>query len=134
MMIDDYDVAISLKNRLDASIPFKVRPGKQMLKNMQAQGKSMRDQDYTVEKVFYGGDEGGITCMLQGKATDKELLGASITHLIIDPEHPLAEEVKAYQQKRTRRLFLQDQSGFAAMMGEARKSKKKKKRSGGFGR
>ncbi|EKV02089.1 hypothetical protein Lepto7375DRAFT_4291 [Leptolyngbya sp. PCC 7375] len=134
MMVDDYDVAISLNNRLDASVPFKVRPGKQMLKNMQAQGKSMRDQDYTVEKVFYGGDEGGITCMLQGKATDKELFGASITHLVIDPEHPLAEEVKAYQQQRTRRLFLQDQSGFAAMMGEKKTPKKKKKRGGGFGR
>ena len=133
MLIDDYDVAISLNNRLEASIPFRVRPGKRLLKNMQAQGKPMRDEYYTVEKVFYGGDEGGITCMLQGKVTDQEVVGASITHLVIDPEHPLAEEVKAYQQQRTRRLFLQDQRGFAAMMGEVKKSKKKKKRSGGFG-
>ncbi|MEM9483613.1 MAG: hypothetical protein AAGA83_07960 [Cyanobacteria bacterium P01_F01_bin.116] len=134
MTVDDYDEAISLNNRLDASVPFKVRPGKQMLKNMQAQGKSVKDQNYTVEKVLYGGDEGGITCVLKGKATDKEIVASSITHLIIDPEHPLADEVKAYQQKRTRRLFLQDQRGFAAMMGEAKTAKKKKKkRSSGFG-
>ena len=134
MTIDDYDVAISLKNRLEASIPFKVRPGKQLFKNMKARGKSIRDEDYTVEKVLYNGNEGGITCMLKGKATDKEVLGASITHLVIDPEHPLAAEVQAYQQQRTHRLFVQDQRGFAAMMGEAKTPKKKKKRGGGFGR
>ncbi|NJN31169.1 MAG: hypothetical protein HC824_12600 [Synechococcales cyanobacterium RM1_1_8] len=89
MAIDDYDVAISLKRRLEASLPFKVCPSKQLLKMMKNKGTPMRDEDYEVGKVLYSGDEGGITCMLKGSVTDKEIVGASMTHLIIDPEHPL---------------------------------------------
>ncbi|MGC1219409.1 MAG: hypothetical protein WA883_18190 [Phormidesmis sp.] len=57
-----------------------------------------------VEKVMYSGDEDGILCMLQGSATDKTVVGASLTHLIIDPAHPLAAAVSAYQQQRIRQL------------------------------
>jgi len=133
MAIDDYDVAISLKRRLEASLPFKVRPGKQLLKMMKNKGTPMRDGDYEVEKIIYGGDEGGITCMLQGSVTDQEIVGASMTHLAIDPEHPLAEEVQEYNKQRTRRLALQNQSGFAALIGDVGTPKRKKKRKGGFG-
>jgi hypothetical protein len=134
MAIDDYDVAIALNNKLEASVPFKVRPGKQLLKMMKNKGTPMSaDRDYIVEKVLYAGDEGGITCMLKGSATDKEVVGASITHLVMDPEHPLAEEVKAYQRQRTHRLMLQDQRGFTALMGERKPPNKKKKKGGGFG-
>ncbi len=133
MAIDDYESAIALSNQLDASVPFKVRPGKQMLKMMKDKGTPMSaERDYAVEKVLYSGDEGGITCILQGKATDKEIMGGSITHLVIDPEHPLAESVRAYQQQRKRRLRLQDQRGFAALARQS-ESAKKKKRGGGFG-
>ncbi|MEO1354106.1 MAG: hypothetical protein AAFW84_36055 [Cyanobacteria bacterium J06635_15] len=136
MAIDDYDVAIALKNQLEASVPFKVRPGKQLLTMMKSKGTPMSaERDYVVEKVFYGGDEGGITCMLQGSATDKELVGASITHLVMDPDHPLAKEVKDYQRQRTYWLMVQDQRGFAALASQSKSSKKKKKkRGGGFGR
>lgn len=133
MTIDDYDVAISLKRRLEASLPFKVRPSKQLLKMMKNKATPMRDEDYEVEKVLYSGDEGGITCMLQGSVTDKEIVGASMTHLIIDPEHPLAEEVQLYQKQRTHRLALQNQGGFAALMGDLASHKRKKRRKGGFG-
>jgi hypothetical protein len=135
MTVDDYGDAIALKNKLEASVPFKVRPGKQLLKMMASKGTPMSaDQDYVVQSVIYAGDDGGITCMLQGSATDKEVLGASITHLVIDPEHPSAEEVRAYQRQRTRRLMLQDLRGFAALSQETQTPKKKKKRGGGFGR
>ncbi len=133
MTIDNYDSAKALTHQLDASVPFRVRPGKQLLKLMKSKSIPMSaDQYYPVEKVIYGGDEGGITCMLQGKPTDKELIGSSITHLIIDPAYPLAEQVKAYQQERRRRLWLEDQRGFAALARQS-KSAKQKKRSGGFG-
>lgn len=57
---------------------------------------------------------------------------ASITHLKIDPTHPLAAEVQAYQRQRIRKLMLQDSRGFTAelMTIEPRKSKKRSK---GFG-
>ena len=133
MTIDDYSSALSLSNQLDASVPFKVRPGKPLLKLMKDKGTPMSaERDYLVEKVMYSGDEGGIMCMLQGKPTDEEVVGSSLTHLIIDPEHPLAESVKAYQRQRNYRLRLQNQRGFAALAQQAR-LQKKRKRGGGFG-
>jgi hypothetical protein len=134
MAIDDYADAIALQKKLDASRPFKVRPGKPLLQMMRDRGKPMdAGQDYVVEKVLYSGDEGGITCMLKGKATDKEIVGASLTHLVMDPEHPLAGEVKVYQQQRTHRLRLADRRGFAALVEKNKRPKKKKKKRGGFG-
>ena len=56
-----------------------------------------------------------------------------MTHLIIDPEHPLAEEVQEYNKQRTRRLVLQQQGGFASLMGDLGTHKRKKRRKGGFG-
>ncbi|MGC1308639.1 MAG: hypothetical protein WA885_15545 [Phormidesmis sp.] len=133
MPIDDYDFALALNDQLAESVPFKVRPGKELLKLMKSKGTPMSaERDYMVEHVMYGGDEGGITCMLQGSATDTEVVGSSITHLIIDPDHPLAAQVKMYQKQRTRRLMLENQRGFAALV-EAERSGKKKKRGGGFG-
>jgi hypothetical protein len=134
MTVDDYGVTIALNNQLEASVPFKVRPGKQLLKMMASKGKPMlADRDYVVQKVFYGGDEGGITYMLEGDVNDKQIVGVSITHLVIDPEHPLAEKVKAYQQQRIHRLRLEDLRGFATLAKETQTPKKKKKRSGDFG-
>ena len=133
MAIDDYDSAISLSKQLDASVPFNVRPGKPLLKLMKNKGTPMSaERDYAVEKVMYSGDEGGIMCMLQGKPTDKELIGSSLTHLVIDPDHRLCEPVRAYQRQRSRRLKQQDQRGFATLA-SASEAVKKRKRGGGFG-
>ena len=134
MPIDDYGFARSLTNQLSESVPFKVRPGKELLKLMKRKGKPMStERDYFVEHVMSSGDEGGITCMLQGSPTDTEVVGSSITHLIIDPEHPLAEQVKMYQRQRTRRLMIENRQGFAALASSTKSAKKKKKRGGGFG-
>jgi len=75
---------------------------------------------------------GGITCTLKGDPEDKELYSVSITHLIIDPTHPLAAEVEAYQRQRVRRLRLQDSRGFAAelLAGRSPQGKKKTGRKG----
>ena len=133
MTIDDYNSAVSLSHQLDASAPFTVRPGKPLLKMMKEKGTPMTaTRDYVVEKVMYSGDDGGIMCMLQGNSTDKEIVGSSMTHLVIDPEHPLAVAVRSYQRQRSHRLRLQDQRGFAALASQA-KLAKKRKRSGGFG-
>ena len=72
------------------------------------------------------------SCVIQDGPTDKEVVGASLTHLIIDPDHPLAEDVKAYQRQRTHQLKLQDERGFAALARQA-KARQKRKRKRGFG-
>lgn len=63
----------------------------------------------------------------------KEQYVSSITHLKIDPTHPLAAEVQTYQRQRIRKLMLQDSRGFKAelMTIEPRKTKNRSK---GFGK
>ena len=134
MPIDDYGFARSLTDQLAESVPFKVRPGKELLKLMKSKGKPMSaERDYFVEHVMYGGDESGITCMLQGSPTDTDVIGSSITHLIMDPEHPLAAQVKTYQRQRTHRLIMENQRGFASLAQSEKSARKKKKRGSGFG-
>ncbi len=135
MQIDSYAQAMDLHKKLEASLPFQVRPGKQFLKMMQQQGKQFSgDQDLTVDKIFYGGDEGGITCALRPEADAKEVFAVSITHLRIDPSHPLADEVRDYQHQRIRNLKLQDQHGFAAEVLAKERSRSRKRHRSGFGR
>ncbi|MEL7054290.1 MAG: hypothetical protein AAGM45_21255 [Cyanobacteria bacterium J06588_5] len=134
MPIDDYASATQLSRQLDESVPFHVRPRPPLLKRMRDEGTPMSaEHDYTVDKVMYGGDEGGIFCVIQPGDKAKTVVGASITHLTIDPSHPLAEAVKSYQRKRTHQLRLQDQRGFAALASQA-STAKKRKRGSGFGR
>lgn len=134
MQIDNYAQAQALTKKLEASLPMKVRPGKPLLKMMQDQGKAISaDQILTIESIFYAGDEGGITCAIAPEEEDKQVYAVSLTHLRIDPEHPLAKEVMTYQRQRTRKLMLQDRGGFAAELA-ARGSDKKRKRRWGFGK
>ena len=134
MSIDDYASATQLSRQLDESVPFKVRPRPPLLKRMRDEGTPMSaERDYTVDKVMYGGDEGGIFCVIQPGDKDKTVVGASITHLTIDPSHPLAEAVKAYQRSRTHQLRLQDQRGFSALASQT-SAAKKRKRGSGFGK
>jgi hypothetical protein len=136
MQIDDLKEAQTLTNQLEKTLPFQVRPGKEFLKMMRDRGESVSaETDITVSRVMYSGDMGGINCALEPFSEDasKEVFVVSITHLVIHPQHPLAKEVNAYQQKRIRRLKLQDQVGFAAEFLSQRTASKKKKRGSGFG-
>ena len=131
-IIDDYPSASALQRQLDAATPFNVRPAKPLLKAMRARGTPLKaQQDYAVSKVLYSGDEGGILCTLTGAIAAEDVV-ASLTHLIIDPAHPLAERVQAYQRHRTHQLRAQNQSGFAALV-NPHSAKQKRKRTGGFG-
>ncbi|KAM3099029.1 hypothetical protein ACKFKG_04345 [Phormidesmis sp. 146-35] len=136
MQIDDYAQAMELTEKLKASLPLQVYPTKQMAKRLKAQGKFLDpSRQYTVDSVIYAGDMGGITCSLKGDPEGKEVFSVSITHLRVDPAHPLAEELQAYQSKRTRGLAIQDRGGFAAeFLGERLTPLKKKQINKGFGK
>jgi hypothetical protein len=136
MQIDDFGEAQALTKALENTLPFQVRPGKEFLKMMRDRGEPVSEKtDITVSSVMYTGDMGGINCTLESYSdgTLKEVFVVSITHLVIDSQHPLAKEVNAYQQKRIRGLKLQDQVGFAAEFLGKRPVSKKKKRRPGFG-
>jgi hypothetical protein len=83
-----------------------------------------------VDWVKYSGDVGGINCAFE-YSIGGERYAVSLTHLKIDPEHPLAQEVIAYQQRRVRLLKLQDRGGFAADL--LANTNQQKRRKGGFG-
>jgi hypothetical protein len=93
----------------------------------------MCDRTFEITSVHYSGDMGGIMCALDANSADEEVFVASITHLKIDPAHPLSQEIQAYQRKRIRRLAIQDRRGFAAELMKTRSSGTAKKRKKGFG-
>jgi hypothetical protein len=133
MRIDDYRQAMALKNKLEAALPFRVRPGKQLLKAMTDEPISANTW-LEVNSVMYAGDEGGILLNLVPSSSNaKTVYSTSLTHVVFDPEHELVSEVRAYQQQRTRRLMLQNRGGFAAELLAQRPSQKRKTKRKGFG-
>jgi hypothetical protein len=72
---------------------------------MREQGfKLARDQELQIQDVFYFGDEGGISCNVTPSKDDEKVLVVSLTHLRVRRRHPLAQEIRAYQRERTRRI------------------------------
>lgn len=133
MQIDDYGQAIALTNKLKEALPFWVRPGKQLLTAIKDKTVTAKTR-LEVGSVMYSGDTGGIVVNLQPSGVETgEVYAASLTHVVFDPEHPLAAEVKAYQRQRVRRLMLQDQGGFAAELLTQNRSKRRKSHKG-FGK
>ncbi|NJP11203.1 MAG: hypothetical protein HC866_18435 [Leptolyngbyaceae cyanobacterium RU_5_1] len=134
MIIDDYTEAEALTKKLEASLPITARPGKEYLKMMRDKGEAVSEhKELTIEKVFYSGDMGGIICAIAPDPEQKEVYAISITHLRIDPDHPLAAEVQAYQRKRVRGLKLQDSRSVMAELMQMKQADKKK-RGKGFGK
>jgi hypothetical protein len=137
LQIDNFEAAQAVSNRLEKTLPFQARLGKELLKMMKDRGKTVdANTTFTVDLVKYSGDVGGINCGFESISgmSPKERFVVSITHLIIDPQHPLASELTSYQQNRILGLMLQDRVGFAAELLGQRTSPKRKKRGSGFGK
>ncbi len=133
MPIDDFAKTQALIKKLEENLPIPVRPGKPFLKMMQDRGKVISaDHPLSIGGVMYAGDEGGILCEIAPEEQDKEDYVVSITFLRIDPKHPLAEEVKAYQKHRIQTLRRQNERGFLAEI-SPRGAGKIRKRPRGFG-
>jgi hypothetical protein len=134
MQIDNLKEAQDLCDRLEATIPFSVRPTKQLLKTMIDRGdRATIDDVFTVDWVKYSGDVGGISCAFE-YSDGKERYAVSLTHLKIDPGHPLAGEVVAYQHRRIQRIKLQDLGGFGANLLANTNQPKRRKGGVGFGK
>jgi hypothetical protein len=137
MPIDNYEEAQALSDRLEATVPFQVKAQKPFLKTVLGKGyPATAETLFSVDWVKYSGDMGGITCGLwppEGAAKAEDRFVVSITHLTLDPEHPLATEVRAYQQQRTRSIKLSEQGGFAAEL-VAQRPAAQRKISQGFGK
>ncbi|MCU0534751.1 MAG: hypothetical protein MUD14_12730 [Hydrococcus sp. Prado102] len=128
-MIDDYEKAIALTEKMEAQLPISVYATPQLLKTMEEKGeKCDRDRLFTIEKVHYSGDMGGITCALTPDSKSDMVFAVSLTHLRIPDDHPLASEIQSYQKKRTLRLAIAD-----GKMGRAKRLAKQDRKKKGFG-
>ncbi|MBC8449020.1 MAG: hypothetical protein H8D78_14840 [Chloroflexi bacterium] len=106
-MIDDYTKVKELMRKMEAQLPISVRPTSACLRTMRKQGIQVaRDQELHIQRVFYLGDEGGISCDVTPLEHTQARVHVvvSITHLQVDPSHPLAQEIGAYQRERTRKI------------------------------
>ncbi|MBD2664060.1 hypothetical protein B6N60_03675 [Richelia sinica FACHB-800] len=138
MRIDDKNVATALTEKLEASLPIKVKARKEFLKMLKKRGELVNpEKEFEVDWVAYSGDEGGIMCRLVSKNDnpkdeDQAQYVVSITHLKIDPDHPHAEEIATYQRDRNRKLMLQNRGSLMTELMPL-SPPKKKKRGKGFG-
>jgi hypothetical protein len=103
-MIDDYAQVMELVERMRAALPIPARPTRQVADLLRSKGVSFgADARLEIKEVFYHGDEGGITCDVT-PAGSQEVVLCSVAHLRIHPKHPLAADIRAYQETRSRRL------------------------------
>jgi hypothetical protein len=137
MPIDNLEAAKDLSERLGASLPLLVRAGKAFQIILRDKGNRVTaDTVFPVNAATYPGDAGGISLELgnpEGGPPLSEKFVVSITQLKIDPAHPLAPEVQAYQQSRIQGLKLQEQTGFAGEVLARQPSVKRATRKG-FGK
>jgi hypothetical protein len=135
MQVDDYQEANALAEKLKTNLPINAYPTRELIKELKKQGKTIdSDRTFEIISVLYSGDAGGIMCALNTIDEEKEAFVVSITHLKIDPDHPLSGEIQAYQRNRTRGLTIQNSRAFAAELMKTRSPNILKKRKGkGFG-
>jgi len=104
-MIDDYAKVKDLMHKLEAQLPIPARPSSTLIRMMRQYGvKLARNQELSVKRVFYMGDEGGISCDVTPPGMEKTPIISSITQVEVSPEHPLAKEIRAYQRERAKKL------------------------------
>jgi hypothetical protein len=104
--VDDLLAAMCLVEKMQAHLPFLVRPSRELIRTLR--GSSVRldgYQDLKVEKVFYLGDEGGIMCSFYLPGRKGEVTVCSLTRLVLKPDQPLYQEMRAYQEERERKLL-----------------------------
>lgn len=106
MALDDPDAAIALLERMLASCPIEATCLPGFLSMLRAQAAfATAGPRCVVSKVNYMGDAGGIVCRLDfGLGEGKPAPVVSITHLLFDGDHPLADDIAAYQKHRITRL------------------------------
>jgi hypothetical protein len=108
-MIDDYAKAMEMMEKMKARLPIPVFPKKPLVHTLRDKGSKITSQQMlSIKAVIYLGDEGGIGCDLGMIGNEKEVLMCSLTHLSLNPRHPLAKEIRAYQRERKMKLALQD--------------------------
>jgi hypothetical protein len=106
-MIDNPELTADLLAKLESALPLPAIITPHLAGALRKQApKASIPRTCQVVKVFYMGDEGGITCSLsvEGQDDSGPVFLASITHLDFDRRLPLAREIIAYQKRRVKKL------------------------------
>ena len=103
-MIDNEKEVHELIEALNQHLPMRAYATPPLVKAVRAQGTDIEVNDAVkIDSVLYLGDEGGVACSI-GLESGKTVVVASITHLRIASDHPLATRIQAYQLRRSQRL------------------------------
>ena len=90
---------------MNEHLPIPVRPTVALRKLSQKQGLYLRkSQLLHIRSVFYAGDEVGILCDITPPGREKMPVVCSLTHLEIQDDSPLENDMRLYQQLRSKRL------------------------------
>ena len=104
-MIDDPAQVEDLMGKIEAQLPIPANPTSALVQQLRPKGLKISTQRVLfISRVFYMGDDGGITCDVTPTKDAREAYVVSLTHLRIAPNHPLAHDIRAYQRERVRRI------------------------------
>jgi len=104
-MIDNYAEAMALIEKMKDNLPITASAGTVLVQTLRRGGEKITaQQELQIHDVLYLGDEGGIACAIYLPGEQKTATVASLTHLRIPPDHPLAPEIQAYQLARSKKL------------------------------
>ena len=93
-----------LINEIESHLPLPVYPTPELAQSLKQKGLAARiDEALQVTSVHDSGDIGGIMCAVESK-NKKDVFMISLTHLRIEPGHPLKSRIEAYQKARVRKL------------------------------
>jgi hypothetical protein len=105
MNIDNVDEAQRLIDRMNQNLPIFVRPNSALVKILRKKGVNAdRYKPLEIHSVMYMGNEAGISCDVTPKGQTESAFICSLTQLEVTGTDELAEEMKAYQQKRLKSL------------------------------
>jgi hypothetical protein len=105
MNIDDVSEANRLVEKINKNLPLFVRPNSALVKILRKKGiNADRYKPLEVHSVMYMGNEAGISCDITPKGQTESAFICSLTQLEVTGTDELAEEMKAYQQRRLKNL------------------------------
>jgi hypothetical protein len=103
--IDDPAVAADLIAAMRPHLPIAASPTPELARSLRPGGlKVGPGRALFIRNLYYMGDEGGICCDVTPSAGAREAFVVSLTHLRIEPTHPLSRPIRAYQRARVRAL------------------------------
>ena len=100
-MIDNPVEVKHLMRKMEEQLPIPARATSVLVRFLRGRGIQLpASRRVEIESVHDLGDEGGIACGLKRPGAEEAVI-ISLTHLRPEGGHPIAQDVRAYQIRRT---------------------------------